>query len=85
MQFNEGEITSCELRCLELVAQGFWAKEIAELLGRSKRTIESQLASGKRKLGGRNIAHAIAVACQKNLILSSAGGRYSGEGDAIDG
>jgi DNA-binding CsgD family transcriptional regulator len=81
----KGEITSCEIRCLELVAQGFYAKEIADIIGRSKRTVESQLASGRRKLGGRTIAHAIAVACQKNLILSSAGGRYRGEGDALDG
>ena len=81
----KGEITSCEIRCLELVAQGFQAKEIADIIGRSRRTVESQLASGRRKLGGRTVTHAIAIACQKNLILSSAGGRHTGEGDAIDG
>lgn len=55
-------LTNREIECLQLSAQGFTAKEIAEQIGRSVPTATLHLKSAMAKLGARNRAHAVALA-----------------------
>ena len=60
-----------EIRALELSAQGYFQSEIAEIVGRSKRTIECQLVSARKKLGARTIVQAIAISMRRDLISTA--------------
>jgi DNA-binding CsgD family transcriptional regulator len=53
---------------IQLLASGLSSKEIALRLGISPRTVEHQIEAAKRKLGARNIAHAVAIAMGRAFI-----------------
>ena len=55
------ELSPKELAVLNAAAQGMTVKETARELGSSPRTVEAQLDSVRRKLGAKNIAHAVAI------------------------
>lgn len=58
----------CELRVLELAAQGYSARASAMLLGRHPETVRDHLANLRRKVGARNIPHAVALAYQDGVF-----------------
>lgn len=49
-------------------ASGYTAKEIAKLTGLEHRTIEAYMTNIRKKLGAKNSAHVIYIACCVNLI-----------------
>ncbi len=57
-----------ELQCLELLAQGESGKRIAHRLGISEKTAETYVANARRKLGGRNAVHVVAIAIVRGLL-----------------
>lgn len=61
-------LTARETEVLRLFAQGKSSKEAALALSLSFRTVEHQIASAKRKLGARNVVHAVAIALNRRLI-----------------
>ncbi len=61
-------LTPRETEVLHLVAQGNSSKEVAITLSLSFRTVEHQIASAKRKLGARNVAHAVAIAMTRRMV-----------------
>ncbi|MFN7097148.1 MAG: LuxR C-terminal-related transcriptional regulator [Gammaproteobacteria bacterium] len=62
---NPAGLSNRELECLFLQLRGQTAKQIAELLGLSKRTIEYYLENTKAKLGCLNKAELLVVATQQ--------------------
>ncbi len=61
-------LTRRELQCLELLAQGESGKRIAHRLGISEKTAETYVANARRKLGGRNAVHVVAIAIVRGLL-----------------
>ncbi|MFX0541188.1 helix-turn-helix transcriptional regulator [Roseovarius sp. S4756] len=61
-------LTPREAECLRYAAQGYTAKQIADLIGRSVATATLHLKSATAKLGARNRAHAVALALHYRLI-----------------
>lgn len=57
-----------ETQIIHYKAQGFTAKEIARLIGLEHRTIEIYIGNIIKKLDAKNIAHAIYIASQKNIL-----------------
>ena len=57
-----------ELQIITFKAQGLTAKEIARLIGLEHRTIEIYISRLIKKLEAKNIANAIYIATQKNII-----------------
>lgn len=57
-----------EHQVLRLLAEGLHTREVAEHLNLSWRTVQSQAAHARRKLGARNAAHAVAIAVKAGLI-----------------
>lgn len=53
---------------IHLLANGLSMKVIALRLGVSPRTVEHQIEAARRKLGARNIAHAVAIALGRSLV-----------------
>lgn len=66
---NHKPLTAREREVLRLVAEGHKNKEIAQLLGTSVKTVETQRANIYNKLAFRNIVDLILYAIQ-NRILS---------------
>lgn len=62
------KLTSMETKVLQLRAQGYTRKEIAEKVFRSPSTISNHLISIYKKLEARNSAHAVVKALHYNLI-----------------
>ncbi len=54
-------LTPNEQDILDLLAQGYSAKEIAAKMSMSHRTVEHRIESVKTKLGAKNVAHAVAI------------------------
>lgn len=52
-------LTRRQLEVIELVSHGFTNKEIARKLGVSSRTIEDHRCEAMKRLGARNLAHAV--------------------------
>ena len=61
-------LSSRELDCLALVAEGFSNREIAETLGVSQETIKTTLGNARNKLGANDRAHAVALALEQNIL-----------------
>jgi DNA-binding CsgD family transcriptional regulator len=57
-----------EMQVIHYTANGCTAKEIARLTGLEPRTIESYVSNIRKKLQAKNIAHAIFIAIQQNLL-----------------
>jgi DNA-binding CsgD family transcriptional regulator len=55
------ELSPHELTIFNMVASGLTTKEIAREIASSPRTIESHVNSIKRKMGAKNITHAVAL------------------------
>jgi len=53
---------------LFLLSEGSSSKEIARRLGVSYRTVEHQIEAIKRRLGARNVTHAVAIAVAQAII-----------------
>jgi two-component system response regulator FixJ len=62
------ELTSAEKRVLKLVLDGRSSRDIAQLLNRSKRTIEAHRANVMRKLGAENLIELVKRAHEIGLI-----------------
>jgi DNA-binding NarL/FixJ family response regulator len=57
-----------EVQIIKYTAKGFTAKEIAKTLGLAYRTVEVYASNIRKKLAARNIAHAVCIAIQNNII-----------------
>jgi len=59
---SEPELTQREFQILELVAQGYSAKEVAQEINIAPRTVEGHIDTIKLKLRARNRAHMVTIA-----------------------
>lgn len=60
---------SCrEIELIQYTARGLTAKEIAKLTGLEPRTIEAYMSNVRKKLQAKNIAHAVFIAHNTNII-----------------
>jgi LuxR family quorum sensing-dependent transcriptional regulator len=57
-----------EVEVLEFIVQGYSAKETAEMLSLSHRTIERHIDNARNKLGARNRPHLVSEAIETGLI-----------------
>jgi DNA-binding CsgD family transcriptional regulator len=62
------ELTQREFQVLELVAQGYSAKEVAQEINIAPRTVEGHIDTIKLKLRARNRAHMITRAIAAHLL-----------------
>lgn len=65
---DEFELTSMEIDCLKLAANGHRPVHIGRELDVSEREIEILLYCVEKKLGARNRLHAIGIAVSQGLI-----------------
>jgi LuxR family quorum sensing-dependent transcriptional regulator len=61
-------LTARECEVLEWVARGKPAREIAEILAITKRTVDAHVHSATRKIGAVNRTNAVAIAIRNRLI-----------------
>ncbi len=61
-------VTGREIRALIMVGLGFCNREGAEKLGITEATFRNHVYNVMRKLGGKNRAHAIALAVERGMI-----------------
>jgi len=61
-------LTKREIEVLEKITQGYKTKEIAQLLFVSMSTVETHRRNIIKKLGSKNIAHAVAKAMHSKLL-----------------
>jgi DNA-binding NarL/FixJ family response regulator len=57
-----------EIQVIRFTANGLTAKETAKALGLEYRTIEIYVSNIRKKLAAKNIAHAIYIATQHNIL-----------------
>jgi LuxR family quorum sensing-dependent transcriptional regulator len=57
-----------EIEVLEWVGRGKPAREIGEILGITKRTIDAHVVSAVRKIGAVNRTNAVAIAVRDSII-----------------
>jgi len=60
-----------EIQVISYTAKGLTAKEIARALNLEHRTVEVYVSNIRKKLSAKNIAHAVYIAIQKNIINGS--------------
>jgi two-component system, NarL family, response regulator NreC len=65
------ELTRRELEILSLIAEGYTNTEIADKIFVSRRTVEGHRLNLINKLGVKNSAQLIKVACQSGLIVAA--------------
>jgi LuxR family quorum sensing-dependent transcriptional regulator len=65
---QRGELTEREREVLALAADGKTAKEMAQALGISVRSVEGRMTTAVRVLGAKNRSHAVAIALRNKLI-----------------
>lgn len=65
-------LSATELRLLDTLSQGLKAKEAGKKLYITEDTVKTHLRSIYRKLGAHNIAHAVRIACDRDLFRESA-------------
>lgn len=63
-------LTRREVEVLAQLAKGKTARQIAEILGITKRTVDAHLQSAYLKLGASNGTHAVAIALRDGIIES---------------
>jgi len=61
-------LTARECEVLKWVARGKPAREIAEILAITKRTVDAHVHSATRKIGAVNRTNAVAIAIRNRLI-----------------
>ena len=64
-----GLLTPREREVLSWVAQGKSARDIAEILDISKRTVDEHVRGAVRKLGAMNRTHAVAIAVRGGTVV----------------
>jgi DNA-binding NarL/FixJ family response regulator len=62
------KLSERQLMILNRISMGETSSEIAEELGKSMRTIETVRAIIIKKLGGKNISHAITIAFRTRIL-----------------
>lgn len=62
------ELTQREFQVLELVAQGYSAKEVAQEIHIAPRTVEGHIDTIKLKLRARNRAHMVTKAVEEHVL-----------------
>ena len=62
------QLTEAEREVLSLAAAGATAKEMAQALGISERSVEGRMTTAVRVLGAKNRTHAVALALRNKLI-----------------
>ena len=67
---SDVQLTHREIQILELVAQGYSAKEVAQFIHVAPRTVESHIDTIRLKLRARNRTHMVAIAAD---ILTAEG------------
>jgi LuxR family quorum-sensing transcriptional regulator LasR len=65
---DDDELTSMEIDCLKLAANGHRSGHIGQVLNVNETEIEILLSCAERKLGARNRLHAIGIAVSQGLI-----------------
>lgn len=68
-QAKLAEITPREREVLQLLAEGKTSREVAQTLGTSVRTVETQRASIMEKIGARSLADVIRWAIRNEIVL----------------
>ena len=68
------QLTPKEVEVLEFTEQGLDWRQIAEKMGVSRHTIASHKIALRRKLGARNMAHAVVLAYQRGILKGGGGG-----------
>lgn len=69
--FTEEQLAPREEQLLDLLASGYSAKEIGLLTKVSFRTVETQIAQLREKIGARNTAHAAAIGTARRLTRTN--------------
>lgn len=69
-----GVLTAREIEVLGFVGKGITSKEISDLLGISRKTVENHKQRTFQKLGVQNQAHAVSVAMRRGLFAGVASG-----------
>ncbi len=64
----EPALTQREQQVLELVANGYSAKEVAHLIGIAPRTVERHIENVRLKMRARNRAHMVTQAIMAGLL-----------------
>jgi DNA-binding NarL/FixJ family response regulator len=62
------DLTEPEREVLRLAADGVTAKQMAQPLGISERSVEGRIVSAIKTLKARNRTHAVAIAMRNKLI-----------------
>lgn len=68
-QTKLAEVTPREREVLQLLAEGKTSREVAQTLGTSVRTVETQRASIMEKIGARSLADVIRWAIRNEIVL----------------
>jgi DNA-binding CsgD family transcriptional regulator len=68
-RLEQQSLTSRELEIVELVANGFSAKEVANTLGIAPRTVERHTENVRVKMRARNRPHMVALAISMGILL----------------
>lgn len=66
--FTDEPLTRRELDVLRCYAVGMRRPMIAEALGITTETVRKHARDARRKLGGRNLAHAVAIAMRAGTL-----------------
>ncbi|HJT41272.1 MAG TPA: helix-turn-helix transcriptional regulator [Sphingobium sp.] len=70
--YNDLQLTHRELQILDLIAQGFSAKEVAQAIAIAPRTVEGHIDTIRLKLHARNRAHMVAKAVAARMVVVDA-------------
>ncbi len=62
-------LTDRQLDVLGLLARGLTAERVGVLLGIRESVVKEHAKAGRRNLGARNTAHAVAIALHEGLIV----------------
>lgn len=65
-------LTDHQRKVLELISQGYVAKEVGAILGISGKTVGALLTKMRRRAGARNTPHLIRVTIEKGELPCSA-------------
>jgi DNA-binding CsgD family transcriptional regulator len=68
MKLEGTELTTTETRVLRLLARGHTLGRTAQLLGKSRETVKSQVRLARGRLQAKNTTHAVAIAISLDLI-----------------
>ena len=68
-KLKQAHLTPRELEILELVANGFSAKEVANTLGIAPRTVERHTENARTKMRARNRPHMVTLAISAGILL----------------